>query len=291
MKKYYSLGELLSDYRKENHRSQSDLAMDLGVDVRTIARWESNDSLVKPDKEEDMVEKTFIPYQVIRNLNAAVPLPVYYDFNIRKYSHTTAEQAFPDAQWFAARRDLISERVRLITKPEEVEDIVKYHGFLYQTEKPVSKSLIRQAAQVLPGLNYILYDTAGFYAGHHVVFPVSETTFLKLRNREMVEGELRETHLINYKAGTPPIFYGYSVYADCNENFYYLLAKTIQFMRQLQAEDYLYGGLLVRPDALQLVKQIGLKIVWEDKEEQSKLKMLAPPTFLEGKFNHHLLGD
>ncbi len=61
MKKYSSLGQLLLDYRKVYAVSQIDLAAQFGVDIRTIIRWEKNETLLKPDKEEEMVDITFIP--------------------------------------------------------------------------------------------------------------------------------------------------------------------------------------------------------------------------------------
>jgi hypothetical protein len=290
VKKYYSLGELLVDYRHLNKQTQADLAAMLNVDVRTIARWEKNESLINPDKEADVVEHTFIPYQVIHNLNAPVPLPMYYDFRIRKYSLTEIEQEMPDANWLRERMDAVSERIRPINTDAEVEQVIRYHSFLYPTEKTINKPLLKQAVRMLPQLNYILYDTAGFYAGHHVVFPLSIATFQRLKNREIVEGDLRDTDLKNFKTVKPPVLYAYSVYADCNENFYYLLAVFIRFMRELNEENYIYGGLMVRHDAAEIVEQIGLKKIWEDQKEQKELGMLSPPTFLEGKFNKVLLG-
>lgn len=291
MKKYFSLGDLLNDFREKNNQTQTDLATELDVDVRTIARWENNQSLIKPDKEANVVERTFIPYQVIHNLNATVPMPVYYDFKIRKYSLTAIEQDLPNAEWFHSRMDAVSQRVKQISSAEEVECIAKYHRFLYPTDKPVSKALIMHAAKILPELNVILYDTAGFYAGHRVVFPVSLATFQKLKNREMVEGELRQTQLVNYKTSEPAVFYGYSSYADCNENVYYLVASLIRFIKKQCPDNYIYGGLVVRYDILDLLPKLGPKKIWEDREEQKKFGMISPPTFFEGQFNEVLLGD
>ena len=63
MKKYSSIGELLIDYRTLNNISQIDLASKFDLDIRTIQRWEKNITLLKADKEEEMVDITFIPYQ------------------------------------------------------------------------------------------------------------------------------------------------------------------------------------------------------------------------------------
>lgn len=288
MKKYYALGELLVDYRGMNNLTQSEVAAMLDVDVRTVARWENNESLIKTDKEDEVVEKTFIPYQVIHNLNAAVPMPVYYDFKIRKYSLTGVSKALPDAEWFRLKMDATSPRVRATKTAEDVEVIAKYHRFLYNTQKPVRKSLILEAARLFPEINLIMYDAAGYYAGHRVVFPISDATFQKLRNREMVEGELREKDLQNYKTSAKPVFYAYSTYADSNENSYYMVGSFLRFIKSLGNIDYIYAVLAVRYDSIKVLEDMGLKKVWEDKAEQERLGLVSPPTFFEGKLHDFL---
>ena len=84
MKKYNTIGELLIDYRSINRLSQAEFSAKLNVDIRTIQRWENNATLIKPEKEEDIVMETLLPYQLVRNLNASVPIPTFYDFRIRK---------------------------------------------------------------------------------------------------------------------------------------------------------------------------------------------------------------
>jgi len=102
------------------------------------------------------VGKTFIPYQAIHNLNAVVPMPVYYDFKIRKYSLSGISKELPDADWFLKKMDASSPRVRAIKTAEDVENVVKYHRFLYDAEKPVKNSLILKAVRKFPELNLIM---------------------------------------------------------------------------------------------------------------------------------------
>ena len=40
MTKYNDIGELLIDFRRINGMSQSDMAAELEVDIRTVQRWE-----------------------------------------------------------------------------------------------------------------------------------------------------------------------------------------------------------------------------------------------------------
>ena len=47
MKKYTSLGDLIIGFRDLNNISQADLAGKFDVDIRTIIRWEKNETLLK----------------------------------------------------------------------------------------------------------------------------------------------------------------------------------------------------------------------------------------------------
>ena len=81
MKKYITLGSILKDYRLHQGISQSELAANLDVDIRSVMRWEKNQTLLNSEKEEELARVTFIPYQVLRKLNAGNPIPTFYDFD------------------------------------------------------------------------------------------------------------------------------------------------------------------------------------------------------------------
>ncbi len=82
MKKYYSLGELLVDYRSKNGMTQSDFSLKLGADLRTVQRWEKDVTNINEAKVAALVEKTLLPFQLIRNLNASDPIPTFFDLSI-----------------------------------------------------------------------------------------------------------------------------------------------------------------------------------------------------------------
>ncbi|NOY51249.1 MAG: hypothetical protein GXO88_11910 [Chlorobi bacterium] len=69
------------------------------MDVRTIIRWGAIQSLIKAEKEKDLIDETFIPFQLIRNLNAAVSIPTYYDFALRKYALAEISIKLPSSLW------------------------------------------------------------------------------------------------------------------------------------------------------------------------------------------------
>jgi transcriptional regulator with XRE-family HTH domain len=282
MKKYITLGELLTDYRSLNKISQADFAADLNVDIRTVNRWEKDITLIKSEKEEELVEKTFIPYQVIHNLNATVAIPTYFDFTLRKYSLSEISNELPDIDWFIDQMEKQTNRIRPIEFESDFENILRHAHFLYDTPEKVGKQIIRESAKLLPELNLIIFDDAGYYSGHSVFFPLSYAAYKKLRNREIVEGELTINDLVDYKSVEKPVFHNYEIAADCNENMFYILGAGLRFIREQSAKDYTYSALAVRPDSEEINKKLGFHMVWEDKVEQKLLGLQCPPRFYDG---------
>lgn len=289
MKKYISLGELLADYRNLNNISQASLAASLNVDIRTVMRWEKDITLIKPEKEEELVEKTFIPYQVIRNLNATVPIPTYYDFKLRKYSLSELSNELPDASWIIEQMYKYTNRIRTIEFESDYENILRHAYFLYDTPIKVGKQLIQESVRLLPELNLIIFDDAGYYSGHSVYFPLRYSSFLKLRNREIIEGELTINDLVNYKTVEKPVFHNYEMAADCNENIFYVLGATLRFISKQSSRDYTYSALAVRHDSEEINKKLGFHMVWEDKKEQKQLSLQCAPRFYEGNLKNIFL--
>lgn len=283
MKKYSSLGDLLVDFRHENKMSQSDLALEFDVDVRTIIRWEKNETLLKPEKEEQMVDVTFIPYQVIRNLNAPVVIPTFYDFDIRKYSLSTLFIDLPDADWLLAKSSMTTSRVRTIKYDSDINDIIRSAMVQKHILKPIDKSLIIKATALLPSLNIIIFDKSGYYSGHCIFFPLSMHTYNKIRDRTLKEEELSTADLINYKEESNPVFYLYDLTADCNANVFHITGILMKFFKSYKG-NYLYASLTSRYDSYKLNEQIGTTIVWEDKDLQKKINSKAPPRLYEGDF-------
>ena len=288
MKKYNSLSELLSDYRILNNISQVDLAAKMNVDIRTVIRWEANETLIKSEKEEELVDETFIPYQVIRNLNASVAIPTFYDFSLRKYALAELSVELPDADWIKAQMDNPTKRIRTISFESDIDNIIRYAQFLYNTPKPIHKELIREAAKLLPELNLIISDSSGYYSGHCVIFPMSLSTYQKLKDREIIESQLTINDLVDYRKESCPVFHFYDITADCNENVYYLVGDFLKFFRDQPLTDYLVSSLTTRSDSYEINKQLGMNLVWEDREEQESLGTKAPPRFYTGNYKDFL---
>lgn len=287
MKKFNSIGELLIDYRAFNNISQSELAFNINVDIRTVQRWERDITLIKPEKEEEIVLETLLPYQLVRNLNATVPIPTYYDFRIRKYSLNEFSKKLPDAAWFKMQINLETERVRPIDYDYDIRHIVQFLDSQHNDDHFVNKELIKEAVRLLPELNYVITDDSGYYAGHCIIFPIKRTTYLKLRDKTLKKNEIRKSDLVNHDEIEDTIFFNYDTTADCNDNIFYIMATFLRFFRAYIG-DYLFCSYTERVDSLELSKEIGVRVLWEDAGLQRVKGLETPPRFTEGNFKKFL---
>ncbi|MCF6298001.1 MAG: helix-turn-helix domain-containing protein [Flavobacteriaceae bacterium] len=288
MKKYTSLGELLLEYREIDNISQADFAASLNVDIRTVQRWENNQTLIKPEKEEEIVKETLLPYQLVRNLNATIPIPTYYDFRIRKYSLTSLDNNLPEASWLIENIQDRTKRIVTIMDESDIEMILRDIQLHNYTPNPINKRLIREVIKLLPELNFIILDDNDYYAGHSLIFPIKESVYQKLKNKEISEEDIQISDLVDYKIQEKPVFYNYDMTADSNDNVFYLAHHYFNFFLALQETDYTYCSFSIRHDSIKLNKQLGLKMVWEDIEAQKKRGLDTPPRFYVGDFKEYL---
>jgi transcriptional regulator with XRE-family HTH domain len=287
MKKYEAIGELLMDFRKINNMSQAEFATKLSVDTRTVQRWENGITLIKPEKEEDLVNVTLLPYQLIRNLNASKPIPTFYDFSLRKYSLTQLSNTLPQASFIKANIDRATKRIRTNVFEKDIDYIVKHIQFHKTISKSITK-VIEESIKLLPEMNLIITDDSGYYSGHSLIFPIKQDTYEKLKNRKMAEDNLTVEDLVNYKLQTKPIFYGFDITADCNDNIFYLLNQLFRFVRDLPTQNYLYCATPFRKDSYELNEKAGLKIIWEEKKRLNEYGLEISPRFQEGNFKEFL---
>lgn len=288
MKKYHSLGELLVDYRKENDLSQSDFAAQMNVDVRTVQRWEKDETLIKPEKEKELSDDTLLPYQLIRNLNAVSPIPTFYDFRIRKYSLTRLNNELPDADWFKERIDELSNRTRTIDPEKDIEILRRDLKTQKLGESPLRLDLLKRAQEVLPELNLIIMDRFNNYSGHSIFFPISLLCYTKLVRREIRPDQIRAEDLVNYKNRERPVFLNYDITADCNDNIFFLAHQILKFFVDLPTDDYVFCSFTSRYDSYTLNEQMQLDLVWEDPTETDALGLEYHPRLYEGNLNSFL---
>jgi transcriptional regulator with XRE-family HTH domain len=287
MKRYNSIGELLIDYREINNLSQSEFAEKINVDTRTVQRWERGETLIKNDKEEEIVIETYLPYQLIRNLNSQIAIPTFYDFRIRKYSTTELANDFPDAKWFKKEFYISNKNVRTIDYDYDIKHLKKFFEFQQNIPRNILLA-IRKAIEILPEINLIVTDDSGYYAGQSIIFPINEATFKKLKNREITEEEITANDIVNYKTQKTAIFYNFDIAADNNYNTYYLINHILKFFNTLKETNYIYCSISTRYDSFEANKQFGLNIVWKDEPKLNKMNLEIYPRFYEGTFKTFL---
>lgn len=287
MKKYYTLGELLTDYRIHRNISQLDFAARLGVDPRSVQRWEKDHTLIKPEKEEDLVIETLFPYQLVRNLNAPVTIPTYYDFIIRKYALNDIDCETPDAEFFKDQLYRDTDRIRPIIFDQDFTYLKRY----LEIYKPLSGNLIKviqESIDALPEINNIIIDESGYYAGHSLAFSISEEAYEKIKTRKMTEFDLTTEDLVDYKKQKRPIFYTLDISADCNVNWYLIVNRLIRFLENLPDHSYLLCSCPFRLDSIALIKQAGLEIIWEGETMVNNLGEQYRTRFQEGNFHEFM---
>jgi len=287
MKQYFSIGALLIDYRQDRELSQMDLSSLINVDVRTIQRWEKDITLIKPDKEKEIAEATLLPYQLIRNLNATVPIPTYYDFRIRKYSLTELNNELPNALWLKDRVKELSKRIRTIELTSDIEILRKDLLLQKNNEEPISRNVLSRAIELLPELNLIIMDDYGNYSGHCITLPLSLEAYEQLKNKVISEKDINLSQLVNYKTMDKPIFFNYDITADCNHNIFYLAHTYLSFFRGLTTA-YEYCSYTMRYDSYKINDQLGLELLWENPIQRDGLDLEYHPRFYTGNFNSYL---
>ena len=284
MKKYYSLSELIRDFRKHNNLSQADLAGVLDVDIRSIQRWEAEDTVIGIDKEKIFVEKLNIPYQVIRNLNTTNPLPVFYDVKTRTYSLSVMMIRPNSAEWYKSDLPSEDDKIRMLANDSDIE-FVNDMERLSRNPKPVNPELLKQAAKILPELNIILEDDTGNYAGHVTFLPLKYSSYLKIKNKEINESSLTVFDLDRTLDGSPKVFYFYSIYADTMPNSYYLVNRMLSYFKNKKFEDYIFAGISYKAQQVEYLKELGLRIVRQEEVDKS-----VTATLLEGNLDEFLFG-
>ncbi len=286
MKTYNSLGELLVNYRKCNSMCQIDLASLLDVDVRTVSRWEKNETLIKSEKETLIVERLFIPYQVIRNLNSENPISVFYDIKNRTYSLAALMTKIKSASWFKSNLPVEDEKIHTISDSADVDFILNIQS-KSNGAKPVRPEIITEAARLLPDLNLVIFDPSGFYAGHICILPLKYETYLKIKNREIKNHNLTVSDLSGNFTNKPLLFYFYSLYADSFVSAYYLIKRLLTYFEQKKFKDYLFAGITYREAQIELLKEMGLKLIWTESSDENNI---PKRTLLEGNLDMFIFG-
>jgi len=287
MKKYTSLGELLVDYRANRKISQLDFAALLDVDVRSVIRWEKNESLLKVEKEKLLIEKFGIPHQVIRNLNTDKPIAIYFDFEKWRYSLSFLSMVVTSSWEFNRYLEIKTDRIHTLTEPKDFEFI----SFIQQIQnnlKPIRNEVTKAAANILPELNLVLYGQSGYHGGHISILPLKYDSFLALQEKKITERELTARDLNTNLGSSPLVFYYYSIYANSLDNTYYLVNKLLMYFKNKKFDNYIMAGISYQKNKVDRLREMGLKVIWEDVLNEVTEKKA---TFLAGNLNAFLFSE
>lgn len=287
MKKYHSLGELIKDYKDAYGISQIDFAIKTGVDIRTVQRWEKNETNIKVDKELEFVKATLLPFQLIRNLNTQETIPTYYDFRIRKYSLSTLNNDFPEALLLKYKSIASTDRFRTIDVDKDLDYVMEYMH-VDQGKRGEIYLKLKEAIMLLPELNLIINDQYGNYSGHSIMLPISLTDFNRIKSREIKIKDLTVNSFVNSKTQETPVFLHLDITADCNDNLYFLLNQLFQYFKNLPNQNYIYSNFLHRYDSKEFDKSVGLEVAWEEPVSTDAPIWTGPSRLIVGNFKSYL---
>jgi transcriptional regulator with XRE-family HTH domain len=286
MKKYLTLGELLIDFRDYRNISQLDFAGLLDVDVRSVIRWEKNESLIKVAKEKLLIENFGIPHQVIRNLNTDKPISIYFDFERWAYSLSFLSRIVTSSLEFKKEREIETDRIETISKSEDI----KFITFIQKNQEiseTVNEEVVRAAAKILPNLNLVLYGHSGYHAGHISILPLKYESYLQLRDKKKLENQISIKDLASNSDLKPLVFYYYSLYANSLDNTYYLMNELLSHFKEQKYADYILAGISYRQAKVDRLKEMGIKVIWEENMKESGERKA---TFVAGNLDEFLFG-
>ena len=285
MKKYHNLGELLVDYRNHRQLTQLDFAAMLDVDVRTIIRWEKNETLIKSEKEKMLIEEFGIPHQVLRNLNTDLPIPVYFDFKKWMYSLTLLSSMFRNIH--EIKNEIVHETSRIETLSQEQD--FNFISYIQKNQKnctPLNLDVVNAATKILPELNMVIREHSGFHGGHVSILPLKYHTYELIRDRKMNESEITVNDISRFFINDDPqVFYYYSIYSNSRDNNFYLLNKLLFYFKKRNPSNYIFAGISYQKIKVERFREAGFQIIWE---QPLKDHPDQKATFLSGNFNSFL---
>ena len=284
MKKYFALGELLVDYRKHRTLTQIDFAAILDVDVRTIIRWEKNESLIKAEKEKLIIENLGIPHQVIRNLNTEHPIAVYFDFDRWMYALTLLSSMVKSSNEFKTDTEYVTSRIETLADDKDY-DFITYIQKNQKNCNPLRLDVVKTASRILPELNLVIRDQSGYHGGHISILPLKYEIYEKIRDRKMLENQLQVKDLTFSLNGDSPVFYFYSIYSNSLDNTYYLINKLLFYLKKRELKDYIFAGITFQKLKVERFREMGFEVIWEKEVEEYPDRKAS---FLNGNFDEFL---
>jgi transcriptional regulator with XRE-family HTH domain len=275
MKKYQSLADLLIDVRAAKNMTQLDLAVELDIDIRTIKRWESGDTLFKDRMEVEVARKLNIPYQVIHNLNSSRPIPMYYDIENRQFASTIGGLRIPEAKWLKFKLATEDSLFRTID-PEADFEIIQSIFEIQGLTRPCTIDILKKAVQFAPDVNVVFHDQSGFYAGHLILLKIRSEFYDQLtQNLESLQSFSAFDIDNNADNEGNPIYLFYSHYADSLANSYYVMSRLFSFFETNHSKNHRFCAVESRPSNIALAKQMGMNEITRDTRSNNQEVLLV----------------
>ncbi len=290
MKYFNNLGDLLKEYRELFSLNQEDFAEQLDTNLKTYQRWERNEHPAKEENLFKISQITWIPLHVTKTVNAG--MPIYYSVKKRKWSPTKLESKkyfFPELLTPTPPDD---DGLFIRFAPLDSEEVIKLvkesDRNIYPSQNSFRIDTAYRAHQIAPELNFVVYDLADLVVGHQVCLPLSQTTYAKIKNGQMAEGDILPKDIFNALVLRLGVLYfcagrGASASIQHNiisKNVHILLKYWMQYLRNINLT---LAAHVMNVDGYEVCKNLGMQLVFEDRQEFQAIETELPPAIFEAR--------
>lgn len=288
MKKYQDLGQLLRDFREVSGKSRASMAQWIGVDERSVRRWEKKQSPVRDSNIKDIAKNTKIPFEVLFRLNHQYP--TLYDISTHRYASCPFDKDYVNRR--VLRKELFdTEEQGNLSSINLTNDIEEISSGLpaYLGRGTINTEALHCAIKILPELNLIIRDPVGFYSGHLICFPLRMAKYDDLKSMKLDETKITIKDMTAPPWDGPIALHIYSLLATCSTYVYCIMKRMIRYfllkMPNNLHPDTILSRYAVTEDGNELCKKIGMKVVNFGYKDLNRFGTEALPHFYEIKIS------
>ena len=155
-------------------------------------------------------------------------------------------------------------------------------------DAPGLHSVVKALIAEIMGIVLMAYASVQMdIAGIIVKLPRKLCSSQNQSTKEISAEDLNLEDIVNYKLQDEPIFYNYSITADCNDNVFYLAHSYLSFFKNKSGKDYIFCSSTMRFDSYSLNEELGLELIWEDEIKKDRLGLEYHPRFYTGNFDEY----
>ncbi|MGL1886999.1 MAG: helix-turn-helix domain-containing protein [Reichenbachiella sp.] len=279
---YYNWGEFFEALVKHHKLTKTDIARKLNVDVKSVRRWCQNKNRVHLDNLKDIAELfswPLFPFLLLEN-----NCPLNIDIETKRHYTQPKEELFTMA--FHEDSSLYS-KVNTLNTIADIKKIKSYCHSVYATTNPLNQEVIQKAIEYLPGLNLIGYDYWGLYNSHLVVLPLTDKSYLKLKQHDIEEGNLGVADLCDPSKTPDATLYCYSLYSACNYSGSSLINKIVTSFKEM-THNHRIAFYEVTNHGNEIALKFNFDKIIENHKEKYLVNELDAPTLWECNLKHFL---